>query len=119
MAVGSGLAVANNYYAQPLLADMGRYFGVSDRRMGLVAMLSQVGYATGLLLFVPLGDRLERRSFIVGMLGAVTVALLGIAAARTSPGSPPPALRSASPRSRRSCSSRLPPTWPGPPNGAG
>jgi predicted MFS family arabinose efflux permease len=81
MAAGSGLAVANNYYAQPLLADMGRYFGVDDRRMGLVVTLSQVGYAAGLLLFVPLGDRLERRSFILVMLGAVTVALLGVAVA--------------------------------------
>src|SRR4051794_11346268 len=81
MAVGCGLAVANNYYAQPLLADMARYFAVSDRRMGLISVLSQVGYATGLLLFVPLGDRLERRSFILAMLGAVTVALLGGAAA--------------------------------------
>jgi predicted MFS family arabinose efflux permease len=81
LAAGCGLSVANNYYAQPLLADMGRYFGVPDRRMGLVAMLSQVGYAVGLLLFVPLGDRLERRSFILIMLGAVTVALLGVAAA--------------------------------------
>ena len=83
MAVGCGLAVANLYYAQPLLADMGRYFGTTDRRMGLVAMLSQVGYALGLLLFVPLGDRLERRSFILVMLGAVTVALLGFAVAPT------------------------------------
>ena len=81
MAVGSGLAVANIYYAQPLLADMGRHFGVPDRRMGLISMLSQVGYATGMLLFLPLGDRLERRSFILAMLGAVTVALLGVAAA--------------------------------------
>jgi predicted MFS family arabinose efflux permease len=81
MAVGSGLAVANLYYAQPLLADMGRYFGVPDRRMGAVAMLSQVGYATGLLVFVPLGDRLERRSFILVLLGAVTVALVGVATA--------------------------------------
>ncbi len=81
MTVGCGLAVANLYYAQPLLADMGRYFGATDRRMGLVAMLAQVGYAVGLLLFVPLGDRLERRSFILVMLGAVTVALLGVAAA--------------------------------------
>src|SRR3954453_14071593 len=81
MAAGCGLAVANLYYAQPLLADMGRHFGTTDRRMGLVAMLSQVGYAAGLLLFVPLGDRLERRSFILVMLGAVTVALLGVAAA--------------------------------------
>lgn len=81
MAVGCGLSVANNYYAQPLLADMGRYFHVDDRRMGLVAMLAQVGYATGLLLFVPLGDRLERRGFILAMLGAVTVALFGMAVA--------------------------------------
>jgi MFS family permease len=81
MAVACGLAVANIYYAQPLLADMGRYFGVSDRRMGLVSMLSQVGYAVGMLLFVPLGDRLERRSFILMTLGAVTVALIGVAAA--------------------------------------
>ena len=81
MAVGSGLAVANIYYNQPLLADMGRYFGVADRRMGLVSMLTQVGFATGMLLFVPLGDRLERRTFILTMLGAVVVALLGVAAA--------------------------------------
>ena len=81
MAVGCGLSVANLYYAQPLLADMGRDFGVDDRRMGLVAMLAQVGYAAGMLLFVPLGDRLERRSFILGTLGAVTAALLGIAVA--------------------------------------
>lgn len=80
MAVGSGLAVANLYYAQPLLAEMGRYFEVSERRMGLVATLSQVGYAAGMLLLVPLGDRLERRSFILVMLGAVTVALLAVAA---------------------------------------
>jgi predicted MFS family arabinose efflux permease len=81
MAAGCGLSVANNYYAQPLLADMGRYFSVPDRRMGLIVMLSQVGFALGLLLFVPLGDRLERRSFILVMLGAVTLALLGVAAA--------------------------------------
>ena len=81
MAVGSGLAVANIYYVQPLLADMGRYFGVPDRRMGLVAMLSQVGYAAGMFFFVPLGDRLERRSFILVTLAAVTIALVGMATA--------------------------------------
>jgi predicted MFS family arabinose efflux permease len=85
MAAGCGLSVANNYYAQPLLAEMGRSFGVPDRRMGLVAMLSQVGFALGLLLFVPLGDRLERRSFLLVMLGAVTAALLGVAAAPSFP----------------------------------
>jgi hypothetical protein len=36
LAAGGGISVANIYYCQPLLADTGRYFGVSDRRMGLV-----------------------------------------------------------------------------------
>ncbi|WP_422927113.1 MFS transporter [Singulisphaera sp. PoT] len=79
MAAGCGLAVANNYYAQPLLAAMGREFDVPDRRMGLISMASQVGYAAGLLLFVPLGDLRERRSQILTMLGAVTVALVAVA----------------------------------------
>lgn len=81
LALGSGLAVANNYYAQPLLVDIGREFAVSDRLMGLVVTLSQVGYCLGLLVFVPLGDRLERRSFILTMLAAVTLALVGLALA--------------------------------------
>ena len=49
--------------------------------MGLVSMLTQIGFATGMLLFVPLGDRLERRTLILAMLGAVVVALLGVAVA--------------------------------------
>ena len=74
--VGSGLAVASNDYAQPLPAGGVSHFGASNRRMGTVAMLSQVGYAAGLLLFVPPGDRLERRSFVLVMLGAAYPALL-------------------------------------------
>src|SRR5690348_10196215 len=65
MAIACGIAVANNYYNQPLLADMGRTFGASARQMGFVVTLGQVGYAAGMLLFVPLGDLLERRRLIV------------------------------------------------------
>jgi len=81
MAIGCGLSVANLYYSQPLLEVMARDFGVSDRAMGLVATLAQVGYALGLLFFVPLGDLVERRGFIVAMLAAVTLNLLALAAA--------------------------------------
>ena len=81
MAVGCGLSVANLYYSQPLLVEMARDLKVPPTRMGMVSALSQVGYTLGLLLFVPLGDLLERRRFVLVMLGAVTLALLAVAAA--------------------------------------
>ena len=49
---------------------MAREFGVSQRQMGVVSALTQIGYALGLLLFVPLGDMLEQRRLILVMLGA-------------------------------------------------
>ena len=76
MAVASGLAVANLYYIQPMLADMGRSFGVSAGQIGVVATLGQIGYALGLLLIVPLGDNYDQRRLIVGMLGVVIIMLL-------------------------------------------
>jgi predicted MFS family arabinose efflux permease len=79
MAAACGIAVANLYYSQPLLAEMARQFQVSQRQMGLVSALTQVGYALGLLFFVPLGDVLERRRLILVMLGASVVALVAVA----------------------------------------
>src|SRR3954454_13094874 len=76
LAVGCGLAVANLYFAQPLLAGLAGEFGVPPGRMGLAATLSQVGYGLGLLLIVPLGDVLERRGLILTMLLAVAASLL-------------------------------------------
>ncbi|GCE11761.1 MFS transporter [Tengunoibacter tsumagoiensis] len=78
MAIACGLAVANLYYIQPLLADIGRSFSVSVGQIGFIATLSQLGYASGLLLIVPLGDNYNQRKLIVGMLVAVTVALAAV-----------------------------------------
>jgi predicted MFS family arabinose efflux permease len=73
------MTVANLYYNQPLLAIIARNLQVSDHAVGLIPMLTQVGYALGILLFVPLGDLLERRKLIVTMLGITSLAL-GLAA---------------------------------------
>lgn len=70
-------------YNQPLLTEMSRTYGVGDGRVGFVAVATQVGYAAGLLLFVPLGDVLERRLLMMRMYGAVGVALLLVAVSPT------------------------------------
>jgi Arabinose efflux permease len=79
MAVVCGVAVANLYYIQPLEAQIADTFHISQGMAGVAAMLTQVGYALGLLFFVPLGDILERRSLISRMLVLVVVSLLAVA----------------------------------------
>jgi len=79
MAITSGAAAANMYYNQPLLAAIAQSLDASVQDTGLIPTLSQIGYALGNLLIVPLGDLLERRRLIVTMLTATALAL-GIAA---------------------------------------
>ena len=81
MAVACGAAVANLYYAQPLLNTIAHDFGTSDGTAGLLVTASQVGYAVGLVLLVPLGDLLERRRLITGVLVVTALALAATAAA--------------------------------------
>src|SRR3981189_2692264 len=61
MGASGGIAVANLYYNQPMLPDIGRSFGVAADVIALLPMLTQIGYALGLFLFVPLGDLVDRR----------------------------------------------------------
>src|SRR5260221_8407163 len=81
MAITVRVIVANIYYVQPLLADIGNTFGLSVTRAGTVAMLSQAGTALGMFLFVPLGDKYERRSLILLLLIGGFVSLLLMATA--------------------------------------
>lgn len=67
MSVATGLAVASNYYAQPLLDTIANAFSLSVNQAGFIVTTAQLGYAAGLLLLVPLGDMFERRGLIVFM----------------------------------------------------
>lgn len=71
------------YYNQPLLLEMGHTYGATAGRTGFVAVATQIGYALGLLTFVPLGDVLERRALMMKMYAAVAGALLLVAVAPT------------------------------------
>ena len=81
MAIAAAVTAANLYYCQPLLTDIARSLHMTARETADIPMLTQVGYALGLLLFAPLGDMVERRGLATALLLIVTVALLGTASA--------------------------------------
>ncbi|MFT4191820.1 MAG: MFS transporter [Comamonas sp.] len=68
LSAACGFAVANLYYSQPLLPQMAGAFGAEDSVQGAIATATQAGYAAGLLLFGPLGDRADRRRLISALL---------------------------------------------------
>lgn len=63
-ALVGGVGVGSLYWAQPLLGDIAAELGVSPGTAGLLVTLSQVGYALGVFLVVPLGDTVNRRRLI-------------------------------------------------------
>jgi predicted MFS family arabinose efflux permease len=64
-----------------MLPDIGRSFGVSADAIGLMPMLTQIGYAVGLFLFVPLGDTTDRRRLVFALLVGIIVSLAALASA--------------------------------------
>ena len=82
-AAATGIAVANLYYAQPLLPTIARSFHASSGATALIVTGSQVGYGLGLALLVPLGDMLVRRRLVPGILVVSAAALFVAAAAPT------------------------------------
>lgn len=86
MAAGAGFSVASLYYAQPMLGAMGASLGASDASIGLVPVLTQLGYAAGIALLAPLGDRFERRRIILVKSLLLGAALLGAGLAGHLPG---------------------------------
>ncbi len=83
MAVMAGVTVANLYYNQPLLNVMAHTYHQPHAVLGWATMLTQLGYALGLLLFVPMADFLEGRRLISQLLIAAFVGLVLISLAPT------------------------------------
>lgn len=79
LTLSAGSAIANTYSSQPLLPVIAQSF---QRDLGAVGMLAgclQIGYTLGLLVLVPLGDRLNRKILMVGQ-SAGLACVLGLAA---------------------------------------
>ena len=82
LAIVAGISVANLYYNQPLLNLMRDDLDTTDFRANLIAMVTQGGYALGLLFIVPLGDLFHRKKIILLNFAVLVAALCAMAAAR-------------------------------------
>jgi predicted MFS family arabinose efflux permease len=76
MTITTGLVVANLYYNQPLLVDIGHTYHVSSAKVGQVSMLTQIGYAVGLFFVVPLADMFERKRLMLIDFAFIVLSLL-------------------------------------------
>ncbi|RDW16046.1 MFS transporter [Oceanobacillus arenosus] len=76
LAIACGMAVANIYFAHPLLDSLATEFNIDPSTIGIVITVSQICYALGLLLLVPLGDLLNQRHLIIGQMFMLVAALV-------------------------------------------
>jgi predicted MFS family arabinose efflux permease len=81
MAIAAGAGAANIYYAQPLLGVIGHDFPDFPRLVSLIPTACQIGFALGLVLLVPLGDRIDRRRLILAEVAWLAGALAMMALA--------------------------------------
>ncbi len=83
IAIATGAVVANLYYAQPVLHQVAHDFHSGSGPASLIITCTQVGYAAGLLLVVPLGDLHARRTLVPRIFAVAALALIGCALAPT------------------------------------
>lgn len=75
-AIACGMSVANIYFAQPLLDELSYEFNMDYAVIGILITVTQIFYALGLLLLVPLGDLLNQRRLIIGQMAVSMAALV-------------------------------------------
>jgi predicted MFS family arabinose efflux permease len=76
LATACGLAVANLYFAQPILDLLATAFHTSQGAATTAVTVIQIGYAVGLVLLLPMGDLIENRRLTSGMLVVTSAALV-------------------------------------------
>lgn len=83
MSISAGLVVANLYYSQPLLNQIGDTFDVGESAASNVVLAAQLGYAIGLLIIIPLGDMISNIKILKVDFVVMVISLL-VAAISTS-----------------------------------
>lgn len=83
LATTAGVAIANIYYNQPLLNSLRQSFPHDAAWIWAVPTATQIGFAIGMLMLAPLGDRLDRRRLILFQIIGICFALVAAATAWT------------------------------------
>ena len=78
MAVMAGFTVANLYYNQPLLDLICKDIGISHVEANFITVITQIGYALGLLFIVPLADMVSLRHIAIVCMSAAAVSATAI-----------------------------------------
>lgn len=81
MSVVGGLTVANLYYNQPLLEEIRTSLDTNELQANLITVITQIGYALGLLLIVPMADMWSRRKIVTLCMATAVVMASAIALA--------------------------------------
>lgn len=79
MSISAGLVVANLYYNQPLLHQIALTFNVTEAAVSNVALSTQLGYAFGLLIIIPLGDKVSNKKILRYDFALMILSLLAAA----------------------------------------
>ncbi|WP_225727350.1 MULTISPECIES: MFS transporter [unclassified Nocardia] len=83
LALACGVMVADVYFPQALAPLIATELHIDPRTAALVVTATQIGYAVGVFLLVPLGDRLPYRSLLTALPLLTCAGLLVAAAAPT------------------------------------
>ncbi|NUT26399.1 MAG: MFS transporter [Streptomyces sp.] len=83
LAFACGVAVGNVYFPQAIGPLVAAGLGVSPDSAATVVTATQFGYAAGIFLLVPLGDRIRPRRLLVTLLTLTGLGLLAASTAQT------------------------------------
>lgn len=82
-AIAAGALVANLYYAQPLIDQIGKEIDIKPDLAGSISSVTQIGYGVGLFLLVSLADLVENKRLVLTLLTLTTAGLVAAAVSTT------------------------------------
>src|ERR1700683_268992 len=83
MAAGTAVSVSAIYLSQPILNVLAAAFHASAQAMGAVVTVTQIGFGSGIVFLVPLGDIIAKKRLILAKLAGLVFALIATGLADT------------------------------------